>query len=184
MVQFSKDGSIIRSDSAINRSERLHSSEHLVTRTYQAAKPAPIRDGIIARLFPNSEEKAIAQARLELIKTDAEFMKEALIVSRRTQIASLEEACQNYLVRQKIDARQEIDSYILEARKQLQEQLDRTSDEFIRTMVVKLKEVELIEIDMVRNVRRTQLEEDFIDFVNLQQDLIKHFRNSLPKDDK
>ncbi len=121
MVQFSKDGSIIRSNSEINRSERLHSPEHLVTRTYQAAKPVPIRDGIMARLFPNAEEKAIAQARLELIKTDAEFMKEALVVSRRTQIASLEEACQNYLVRQKIDARQEIDSYILEARKQLQE---------------------------------------------------------------
>ncbi len=182
MVQFSKDGSIIRSDSAINRSERLHSPEHLVTRMSQAAKPSPMRDGIIARLFPNAEERAIAQARLELIKTDAEFMKEALVISRSYQIQSLEETFRNHVVRQKIDARKEINSLILEARKQLQDELDRTTKEFIHTMVEKLKYAELIEIDYVQDMEKERLKADLINFMNLQQDLVKHFCDSLPKD--
>ncbi len=48
-------------------------------------------------------------------------------------------------------------------------------------MAEKMQQVEDIEQESTRNIRRKQLEEDTIEFMNLQQSLLEHFRNSLPE---
>jgi hypothetical protein len=180
MAKFDRDGSIIRSNSELSKSEHIHSPVPLVAQMSQAAKTAPVRNGLFARLFPNAQERAIAEGKLEMVKTDYEFLKKALILSRETQIASLQETCEHYIIRQRVEVRQQIATHILSEQQKLQDNLDSITEDFVTSMVKKMKEAENIDLEFLRNIRRGQLEADAVEFANLQQSLLERFRRSLP----
>jgi hypothetical protein len=179
MAKFSRDGKIDRGD--VVKSEQVHSPAPLVSDMSRAARPVPIRDGILAKLFPTAEERAIARARLELIEANGEFMKEALILSRKTQLASLQETCDLYITRQRVEVRQQIATHILSEKQKLMTNLNQITNEFMVEMEEQMRYAEGIEREFFRNTRLQQLEADFIEFVNLQDSLLERFRRSLPE---
>jgi hypothetical protein len=180
MAKFGRDGKIIRTNSDLVKSEQVHSPVPLISQMSQAAKHTPVRTGLLAKLWPNAEERAIAQGKLEMIRTDYEFFKEALVLSRETQLASLRETCEHYIIRQKVEVRQQIATHILSEQQKLQDNLDGIFNEFLESMGEKMAQAERIEREFLRNIRITQLEEDAIQFANLQQSLLERFRRSIP----
>jgi hypothetical protein len=180
MATFDKDGRI-SGNSDLIKSNRIDPAP-LVDITAKVSKMPPSRDGLLARMFPSKEQRAMAEGRLRMIETECEFMQKALVLSRETQIASLKETCEHYLIRQKVEVRQQIATHILSELQKLQDNLDRISDEFMRSMEHKIKQAESIENELIKNVRHGQLKSDLIEFANLQQSLVERFRHSFPVD--
>jgi hypothetical protein len=178
-IQFNKDGSALRRNN--DSEDRLHSPAPLIDRMNQVAASGNNRTGFLAKLFPNAEERAKAQARLELIKTDGEFYVKALVVHREAQLESFREAAEHYIIRQRVEVRQQIATHILSEQKKLQDNLNQITEEFTESMEEKMQKAERIEREFLRNIRMKQLEEDAIEFANLQQNLLERFRRSLPE---
>jgi cysteinyl-tRNA synthetase len=90
--------------------------------------------------------------------------------------SKLEEACEQYLIHQKYNARTQFTKRILSEHKKLQDRLNSIANDFTSLMVEEMQKVEDIEQESTRNIQRKQLEEDIIEFMNLQQSLLECFR--------
>jgi ADP-heptose:LPS heptosyltransferase len=158
-------------------SGNVPSPDSSVIRVSQAAASIQSKDGFLARLFPNAAQRAMAEGKLALCKVEYQFRREALEIARRTQVDSLKEACNQYLVGQKAEARQQIASFLLEKTAELQDRLDNTFEIFIVSMDKKMAAAERIEREAIRNIRVMQLQRDLEEFAILQGDLADRFRS-------
>lgn len=148
-----------------------------VIRISQAAASIESRETFMTRLFPSAAQKAIAEGELALKVTEYQFRRDALEIARRTQLDSLKEACNQYLVGQKAEARQQIASFLLEKTAELQDRLDNTFETFIVSMDKKMAAAERIEREAIRNIRVQQLQRDLEEFAILQGDLADRLRS-------
>jgi hypothetical protein len=162
--------------SALSDNEDIRASNPLVSKVTQSAANIQSRNTFMARIFPNAAQRAAAEGELTLVNTEYQFRRDALEIARRTQVESLKEACNQYLVGQKAEVRQQIASFLLDKTAELQESLDKTFTDFATSMDKKMAEAEAIERDLIRNVRIQQLERDFQEFAALQGDLADRFR--------
>lgn len=161
---------------SLRNNDDIRASNPLVQKLTHAAANIQSRDTFLCRLFPSPTQKAAAEGELALVKSEYEFRREALEIARRTQVDSLKEACNQYLIGQKAEARQQIASFLLEKTADLQESLDRTFKNFATAMDQKMAEAELIERKSIRDIRVRQLERDLEEFGYLQADLADRFR--------
>jgi DNA-binding FadR family transcriptional regulator len=158
-------------------SGNVPSPDSSVIRVSQAAANIQSKDSFMTRLFPNALQRAIAEGELAQCKVEFQFRREALEIARRTQVDSLKEACNQYLVGQKAEARQQIASYLSEKTAELQDRLDNTFETFIVSMDKKMAAAERIEREAIRNIRVQQLQRDLEEFAILQGDLADSFRS-------
>jgi hypothetical protein len=89
---------------------------------------------------------------------------------------NLEEACEQYLIRQRAEARQQMAIYILSEDRKLQERFNSITKEFMNSMAGKMQKIEVIEQEYIRNALSKQLEEDIAEFMDLQLNLLEGFR--------
>ena len=162
--------------SSLGKTEDVRSADPLVSKVTQAAVNIQKREGVLARFFPDAGQRAAAAGELRLIETEYQFRKEALEIARRTQVESLKETCNQYLIGQKAEIRQQVAAFLLDKTYELQERLDQTNDKFIESMEIKMKKAESIEREILRRVRMDQLEQDWLEFADLQTDLANRFR--------
>lgn len=163
--------------SSMTSSGNVPTPDSSVIRVSQAAASIQSKDGFMARLFPNAAQRAMAEGELALCKVEYQFRREALEIARRTQVDSLKEACNQYLVGQKAEARQQIASFLSEKTAELQDRLDSTFDIFIVSMDRKMAAAERIDREAIRNIRVLQLQRDLEEFAILQGDLADSFRS-------
>jgi hypothetical protein len=168
--------SLTNSYSALSKSEDVRAADPLIARVTQSAASIEKRQTFLARIFPDSSQRAAAAGELALVTTEYQFRREALEIARRTQVESLKETCNQYLVGQKAEIRQQVASFLLEKTHELQESLDATSTAFMDSMDAKMTAAEAIERESIRNVRMQQLERDMYAFSDLQNELADRFR--------
>jgi formate dehydrogenase maturation protein FdhE len=96
--------------------------------------------------------------------------------ARNLTYRNLEEACEQYLIRQRAEARQQMAIHILSEQKKLQEFVNSLMMEFTNSMAEKMQKIEVIEQEYIRNALSKQLEEDIDEFMNLQLNLLESFR--------
>jgi hypothetical protein len=101
--------------------------------------------------------------------------------ARNLTYRKLEEACEQYLIRQRAEARQQMAIHILSEQKKLQELVNSITKEFTNSMAEKMQKIEVIEQEYIRNVLRKQLEEDIAEFMDLQLNLLEGFRRICSK---
>ncbi|MBE9146494.1 hypothetical protein [Planktothrix mougeotii] len=134
------------------------------------------RQGFVQRLFPDAGTRAAIQGELALIKDEFAFRRRALEKVRETQIQSLTEHCNQYLVQEKAEIRQATATFLLQKKLELEKNLDSISEEFFTRMEIKMREVEAIQNPILKQVRETQLEKSIADFVELQNHLVDQFQ--------
>lgn len=134
------------------------------------------REGFLQRFFPDAATRAVIRGELALIKDEFEFRKRALEKVRETQIQSLTEHCNQYLVREKAAIRSETAGFLMEKKLHLDNQLNSLFDEFITRMEVQMSQAENIQNPTLKRVRQTQLEKAIEDFADLQSRLVDQFQ--------
>jgi hypothetical protein len=160
----------------LNKSEDVRAADPLVARVTQSAANIERRQTFLDRFFPDAAQRAAASGELALVKTEYQFRREALEIARRTQVESLKEACNQYLVGQKAEIRQQVASFLLDKTHELQERLDKTFTAFLDSMEEKMTAAEAIKRDSIRELRMAQLERDMLEFAALQAELADRFR--------
>jgi hypothetical protein len=130
----------------------------------------------MVRLFPNAEQRESQLWELVLVKTEYQARRDALEVVHRTQLESLKESCNHYLVGQKAEVRQQVASFLLAKTVELQDSLDRIFNDFIVAMDAKMTAAEKIDQEELRRIRMLQLDRDLENFAILQAELIDRFR--------
>lgn len=153
-----------------------HDPSTLMAQVTQSAAGLEKRETWLSKMFPDATQRAVAAGKLAMVETEYQFRREALEIARRTQVDSLKEACNQFLVGQKAEIRQQIASFLLAKTNELQESLDRTFTDFATSMDAKMAAAELIERDVIRNTRMRQLERDLEEFALLQAELADRFR--------
>lgn len=134
------------------------------------------RNSFLQQLFPNKASRAIIEGELAVIKSEFEFRKRALHKVRETQIQSLTEVCNQYLVRQKAEIRANTAQFLMHKNMELQKEMDQILDDFITQMDKQMQKIESISNPKLRKIRETQLDRDIDGFMQQQQILIEKFR--------
>lgn len=134
------------------------------------------REGLISRLFPDAIARRKVQHELSLISTEMEFRKRALTMMRETQIQSMQEMCNQYLVQEKAQGRAETATFLMAKKAEMQEQVDRIFDSFMTSMDNKINEIDKYKSPAVRAIREQQLERDLINFGEMQAQLMDKFQ--------
>jgi ribosomal protein L9 len=101
--------------------------------------------------------------------------------ARNLTYRKLEEACKQYLIRQRAEARQQMAAHILSEDQKLQERLNSITKEFMNSMAEKMQKIGVIEQEYIRNALSKQLEEDIAEFMDLQLNLLEGFRRICSK---
>jgi hypothetical protein len=76
--------------------------------------------------------------------------------ARNLTYRKLLQACEQYLIRQRAEARQQMAIHILSEQKKLQELVNSITKEFTNSMAEKMQKIEVIEQEYIRNVLRKQ----------------------------
>ncbi|MCC3450318.1 MAG: hypothetical protein JGK04_22950 [Microcoleus sp. PH2017_39_LGB_O_B] len=134
------------------------------------------REGFLQRFFPDAATRAVIRGELALIKDEFEFRKRALEKVRETQIQSLTEHCNQYLVREKAAIRSATAAFLLEKKLELDNNLSSLFEEFIARMEVQMAQVETIQNPTLKRGRQSQLEKTIEDFFDLQNRLVDDFQ--------
>lgn len=134
------------------------------------------REGFLQRFFPDAATRAVIRGELALIKDEFEFRKRALEKVRETQIQSLTEHCNQYLVREKAAIRSSTAAFLLEKKLELENKINSLFEEFITRMEVSMAKAETIQNPTLKRVRQTQLENAIEDFADLQSRLVDQFQ--------
>ena len=134
------------------------------------------REGLLSRLFPDAIARRKVQHELSLISTEMEFRKRALSMMRETQIQSLQEMCNQYLVQEKAQGRAETATFLMTKKQEMQGQVDRIFDQFLMSMDAKIAEIDKYKSPTVRAIREQQLERDLINFAEMQAHLMEKFQ--------
>jgi hypothetical protein len=104
-----------------------------------------------------------------------------LTTYRKLAYCKLEETCEQYLIRQRAEARQQMAIHILSEHQKLQEFINSITKEFMNSMAERMQKIEVIEQEYTRNALSKQLEEDIAEFMDLQLNLLEGFRRSCSK---
>jgi endonuclease III-like uncharacterized protein len=151
--------------------------EKVVDQSHKALDQAlDRRDSFLQKLFPNEVTREIIKGELALVKTEFEFRKKALEKVRETQVQSLTEVCNQYLVRQKAEIRANTAQFLMSKALELQQEMDRLLDKFIAQMEVNFEKLDSIKNPILRKTRELQLERDLEGFANQQALLMERFQ--------
>ncbi|HAJ61075.1 MAG TPA: hypothetical protein DCP31_18960, partial [Cyanobacteria bacterium UBA8543] len=127
--------------------------------------------------LPASVKRAIAIGDANTVQVELDYLRSALTLVRKTQLQDLADYCEDYRQRSKEDR----DTKALESKmsraKAAQEQIDRTFEDLIETIVRKLEAAATISNEKIRELRIKQLERDFETFSNLQKHLVEKLMN-------
>ncbi|MEY3869791.1 MAG: hypothetical protein RLZZ338_3682 [Cyanobacteriota bacterium] len=134
------------------------------------------RQGFLQRFFPDAGTRAAIQGELALIKDEFEFRRRALQKVRETQIQSLTEHCNQYLVREKAAIRNDTAAFLMSKKLELEKNLDFIFEEFLTHMEVKMAQAEAMKNLRLKEVRQAQLEKSLEDFADLQSRLVDQFQ--------
>jgi len=134
------------------------------------------RQGFLQRFFPDAGTRAAVEGELALVKDEFEFRRRALQKVRGTQIQSLTEHCNQYLVREKADIRSSTAAFLMAKKLELENNLDSIFEEFLTQMEVKMAQAEAIQNPRLKEVRQAQLEKSLADFADLQNCLVDQFQ--------
>lgn len=134
------------------------------------------RQGFLQRFFPDAGTRAAIEGELALVKDEFEFRRRALQKVRETQIQSLTEHCNQYLVREKAAIRSDTAAFLMSKKLELENNLYSISEEFLTRMESQMAQAEAIQNPILKQVRQTQLEKSVEDFVDLQNRLVDQFQ--------
>jgi endonuclease III-like uncharacterized protein len=151
--------------------------EKVVEQSHKALDQAlDRRDSFLQKLFPNQATREIIKGELALVKTEFEFRKIALEKVRETQIQSLTEVCNQYLVRQKAEIRGNTAQFLMSKAVELQQEMDRLLEQFMAQMEINFEKLESIKNPILRKTRELQLERDLEGFMEQQALLMERFQ--------
>jgi hypothetical protein len=108
------------------------------------------RQGFLQRFFPDAGTRAAVEGELALVKDEFEFRRRALQKVRGTQIQSLTEHCNQYLVREKADIRSSTAAFLMAKKLELENNLDSIFEEFLTQMEVKMAQAEAIQKPQIK----------------------------------
>ncbi|MGB8691440.1 MAG: hypothetical protein WCD53_29525 [Microcoleus sp.] len=134
------------------------------------------RQGFLQRFFPDAGTRAAIEGELALVKDEFEFRRRALQKVRETQIQSLTEHCNQYLVREKADIRSSTAAFLMSKKLELEKNLDFIFEDFLTQMEVKMAQAEATQNPSVKEVRQAKLQKSLEDFVALQNCLVDQFQ--------
>jgi hypothetical protein len=169
-----------RNNQAQSQSEEMVNHQEVATEITNHSRQAIIqameREGVLGRLFPDERKRAAAKGELELIETEYKKAHRFLEIIRETQIQSMTETCNQYLKRDKGEARANVHEYLLQKTKELAEEMDQITAEYFSKLDDKLQELEKIQSPKIREIRELQLNRDLEYFAELQQELMTRFK--------
>jgi hypothetical protein len=120
-------------------------------------------------------------SQIEYSSSELDFRQRTLEKVLKAQSESLTKRLDKYLVREQEKIRAETAAFIFSERNQLQERIDITFDDFVKSIVFRLEEVESISNPNIRQVQIDRLESDIDSFIELQQNLMERFENIIAK---
>jgi hypothetical protein len=134
------------------------------------------RETFLQKLFPNQATREIVRGELALVKTEFEFRRKALEKVRETQVQSLTEVCNQYLVRQKAEIRANTAQFLTSKAVELQKEMDKLLDEFMQQMEINFQKLDTIKHPLLRETREKQLIRDVEGFSEQQAMLVERFQ--------
>jgi hypothetical protein len=172
MSELDKVNQSLQSGDIVNNVE---TASQVTQHSRKAIAEAMNRRGLLNRLFPDERQRAVMQGELELVKTEFESCKRFLQIVRETQVQSLTEMCNQYLVKEKATIRADVASFLFQKKQELQDEMDQIMEEFLERMEVKLEKLETLKNPKLKAVREEQLVRDIESFAELQQELVNRF---------
>lgn len=174
------DNNLERENSRIIDDLDANNSSALARAVDYASQIVPRRNGSLIYgniSLPASVKRAIALGDASSVQAEVEFLRSALTLVRRTQLQDLADYCEDYRKRSKEDR----DTKALESKMNraaaAREQIDKTFENLIDTIVEKLEAAAKIPNTKAREIRTKQLERDLENFSDLQQQLVKKLKN-------
>ncbi|MBD2200180.1 MULTISPECIES: hypothetical protein [Calothrix] len=134
------------------------------------------RDTFLAKLFPDPVQRAAKMGELEIVKTEFEFRKKALVMVRETHSQALRETCNQYLIRGKADSRAETAAFLMRKEQELQEELNNIFDRFIASVEKKTQRLATIINGTLQRALEQDLDKEIHNFVDMKDKLVKKFR--------
>ena len=174
------DNNLERENSSLIRDLNANNSSTVDRAVDYASQIVPRRNGSLSygnMSLPASVKRAIAIGDANTVQVELDYLRSALTLVRKTQLQDLADYCEDYRQRSKEDR----DTKALESKmsraKAAQEQIDRTFEDLIETIVRKLEAAATISNEKIRELRIKQLERDFETFSNLQKHLVEKLMN-------
>ena len=135
------------------------------------------RQTLLSRLFPDPVEKEKQWGELQLVKTEFEFRTRALKVIRETQIQSIQEIYNQYLVQGKAQVRANTTTFMLQKRQELQDETNELFTKFIQSMQDEYDKAASIRNPTLKNMQLDRLDKNIAGFKELAEQLVKNFEN-------
>jgi hypothetical protein len=142
------------------------------------------RRTVLEALFPDKRQQAVIAGQLQAIKDEFEFRRQALLAARTTQLQSLEESCNQYLIRVKAQVRGETFSELMSAFNRLQRESQSAFTEFINTQSQAMQEAKSIPDEALKNILLESIDEDICRFKQLRTTLLNKFDNIIREEVK
>lgn len=133
------------------------------------------RASLLERLFPNERQRALAQAEVELVRTEVDFRKRCLALVRESQLQSAEGLFNDYLIREKADIRSERAKFLLAKRHEVQVEFDHRYKEFNSHMEARYEEADKIRNEKIRDLEIERLDDSLLGFKATGDQLLAEF---------
>jgi hypothetical protein len=162
---------------SLNQSGNLDSSNPVVRDTNEAIEKAKNANGILDRLWPNPNTRAVNEGEVSLVQREYEFKKEELEMLRKAKLEALQEMCNQYLAQGKAGIRAEMTEFMLREHQKLQTKLDKIFNEFMDDLETKYREIDNVSRPSLQKIRSKKVEQDCDRFMQLYDGLVDGFDN-------
>jgi hypothetical protein len=144
----------------------------------------PSRRAFLERLFPDKRQRAIVAGQIQDIKDNFEARRQCLLIARETQLRSLTENCNQYLIRIKAKVRGETFEELMNASLRLQQEAQDAFEKFIQTQDKAMESAKSINNKRLREILEKSIDKDTDLFLELRTTLLEKFYNIIEEEIK
>jgi septal ring factor EnvC (AmiA/AmiB activator) len=151
---------------------RGEDNEHLVLRTLGRHK-----QNIVPLIFDRKERILVKEHLLAELTVGFEHRRQALTMVLETPLHSVREACNHVLVTGKTHLRQQRLEYFGKVYRQVAEQMDTLSTDFLTGIDQRFQNLEKYKTQCIRDREQKRLEKSVDDFLDTLDQLLEEFRH-------
>jgi hypothetical protein len=168
----------IRQTTAELEKSSVHAVATNITRSEQTVDSIMNRRRtLMHRLFPDAVDRAQADGELTLVRTEYEFRTRTLKILRESQIQTLQEVFNNYLVQGKAGLRADTAVFLTQKKRELESEIQTLWNENVEQLTQEFDRAAGISNDRLRDLTLERLDDRMIGFAELVKKLIGDFDN-------
>lgn len=133
----------------------------------------------LQKIWPNPVQRERAEAELRMVKTEYDVLERTLIIIRESQVQSIQEVFNQFMIQGKAHMREQTFSYLMAKWSDLKEGLDRQFKKLSDDATVEYRRAQEIEHPATRAIALARLDDIAYAFKEFSDQLRKEFENIL-----